>query len=187
MAGCGSSEAPARESAIGRTCSVRPKVVNIMDALKKSMQTGGQAKVRDAVRVRVGNKSFSPYKGCHSWPCLAKPWHAPKGRNTLFCYPLLPLQAHWARERLKPSSFWRMAHDRPSSRRRSTWRIGGPEPFSGPRRLPGGFCARHRLRRTRSSSAGTSIYFRLRRSAQPRRCRISGIDPSVGNAKESQV
>ena len=24
-----------------------------------------------------------------------------------------------------------MAHDRPSSRRRSTWRIGGPEPFQG--------------------------------------------------------
>ena len=131
MAGCGSSEAPARESAIGRTCSVRPKVVNIMDALKKSMQTGGQAKVRDAVRVRVGNKSYSPYKGCHSWALPCQAVAGPKGRNTLFCYPLLPLQAHWARERLKPSSFWRMAHDRPSSRRRSTWRIGGPEPFQG--------------------------------------------------------
>jgi DNA end-binding protein Ku len=31
-----------------------PKVVNIMDALKKSMQARGQAKVRDAVRKRMG-------------------------------------------------------------------------------------------------------------------------------------
>jgi non-homologous end joining protein Ku len=31
-----------------------PKVVNIMDALKKSMQAKGQAKVRDAVRKRMG-------------------------------------------------------------------------------------------------------------------------------------
>jgi DNA end-binding protein Ku len=31
-----------------------PKVVNIMDALKKSMQARGQTKVRDAVRRRVG-------------------------------------------------------------------------------------------------------------------------------------
>ena len=32
-----------------------PKVVNIMDALKKSMQAKGQAKVRDAVRKNMGN------------------------------------------------------------------------------------------------------------------------------------
>src|SRR6476660_2242319 len=31
-----------------------PKVVNIMDALKKSMQAKGQRKVRDAVRARMG-------------------------------------------------------------------------------------------------------------------------------------
>ena len=33
-----------------------PKVVNIMDALKKSMQAKGQAKVRDAVRRRMGKE-----------------------------------------------------------------------------------------------------------------------------------
>jgi DNA end-binding protein Ku len=31
-----------------------PKVINIMDALKKSMQAKGQTKVRDAVRKRMG-------------------------------------------------------------------------------------------------------------------------------------
>ena len=31
-----------------------PKVVNIMDALKKSMQAKGQMKVRDSVRKRMG-------------------------------------------------------------------------------------------------------------------------------------
>ena len=31
-----------------------PKVVNIMDALKKSMQARGQTKVRDSVRKRMG-------------------------------------------------------------------------------------------------------------------------------------
>jgi len=33
-----------------------PKVVNIMDALKKSMQAKGQVKVRDAVRRRMGKE-----------------------------------------------------------------------------------------------------------------------------------
>src|SRR5262245_25782304 len=33
-----------------------PKVINIMDALKKSMQARGQAKVRDAVRRRMGKE-----------------------------------------------------------------------------------------------------------------------------------
>ena len=31
-----------------------PKVVNIMDALKKSMQAKGQTKVKDALRTRMG-------------------------------------------------------------------------------------------------------------------------------------
>jgi DNA end-binding protein Ku len=34
-----------------------PKIVNIMDPLKKSMQVRGQAKVRDAVRRRMGRKT----------------------------------------------------------------------------------------------------------------------------------
>jgi hypothetical protein len=33
-----------------------PKVVNIMDALKKSMQARGQGKVREAVRRRMGKE-----------------------------------------------------------------------------------------------------------------------------------
>ena len=36
-----------------------PKVVNIMDALKKSMQARGQTKVRDAVRGRMGKEPAS--------------------------------------------------------------------------------------------------------------------------------
>jgi DNA end-binding protein Ku len=36
-----------------------PKVVNIMNALKKSMQAKGQTKVRDAVRQRMGKKPSS--------------------------------------------------------------------------------------------------------------------------------
>ena len=36
-----------------------PKVVNIMDALKKSMQAKGQTKVRDAVRKRMGKEPAS--------------------------------------------------------------------------------------------------------------------------------
>jgi DNA end-binding protein Ku len=36
-----------------------PKVVNIMDALKKSMQARGQAKVREAVRRRMGKEPAS--------------------------------------------------------------------------------------------------------------------------------
>jgi len=36
-----------------------PKVVNIMDALKKSMQTRGQTKVKDAVRKRMGKEPAS--------------------------------------------------------------------------------------------------------------------------------
>jgi DNA end-binding protein Ku len=36
-----------------------PKVVNIMDALRKSMQARGQAKVRDAVRRRMGKEPAS--------------------------------------------------------------------------------------------------------------------------------
>ena len=36
-----------------------PKVVNIMDALKKSMQAKGQTKVRDTVRKRMGKEPAS--------------------------------------------------------------------------------------------------------------------------------
>ena len=36
-----------------------PKVINIMDALKKSMEARGQAKVRDAVRRRMGKEPAS--------------------------------------------------------------------------------------------------------------------------------
>jgi DNA end-binding protein Ku len=34
-----------------------PKVINIMDALKKSMQAKGQVKVRDAVGKRMGKSA----------------------------------------------------------------------------------------------------------------------------------
>jgi non-homologous end joining protein Ku len=37
-----------------------PKVINIMDALKKSMQAKGQAKVKDAVRKRMGKAAPKP-------------------------------------------------------------------------------------------------------------------------------
>ena len=40
-----------------------PKVINIMAALKKSMQAKGRENVRDAVRKRIGKRSaeqFSP-------------------------------------------------------------------------------------------------------------------------------
>jgi len=36
------------------TVGKAPQVINIMDALKKSMQAKGRAKVRDAVRKRMG-------------------------------------------------------------------------------------------------------------------------------------
>ena len=44
------------ETAKGET----PKVINIMDALKKSMQAKGQAKVKDAVRKRMGKAAPKP-------------------------------------------------------------------------------------------------------------------------------
>jgi non-homologous end joining protein Ku len=37
-----------------------PKVVNIMDALKKSMQARGQGKVSEAVRRRMGKEPEKP-------------------------------------------------------------------------------------------------------------------------------
>ena len=43
-------DALARTRKAGET----PKVINIMDALKKSMHAKGQAKVKDAVRKRMG-------------------------------------------------------------------------------------------------------------------------------------
>jgi non-homologous end joining protein Ku len=40
----------------------KTKVVNIMDALKKSMQARGQGKARDAVRHRLVKKEPAPEK-----------------------------------------------------------------------------------------------------------------------------
>ena len=52
-------EQRAPEVAIASESGELPKVVNIMDALKKSMQARGQAKVRDAVRRRMGKEPAS--------------------------------------------------------------------------------------------------------------------------------
>jgi DNA end-binding protein Ku len=52
-------EQRAPEVAIAPESGEAPKVINIMDALKKSMQAKGQAKVRDAVRRRVGKEPAS--------------------------------------------------------------------------------------------------------------------------------
>ena len=52
-------EQRAPEVAIASESGEIPKVVNIMDALKKSMQARGQAKVRDAVRRRMGKEATS--------------------------------------------------------------------------------------------------------------------------------
>jgi DNA end-binding protein Ku len=52
-------EQRAPEVAIAPESGEAPKVVNIMDALKKSMQARGQAKVRDAVRRRMGKEPAS--------------------------------------------------------------------------------------------------------------------------------
>ena len=49
-------EQRAPEVAIAPESGEATKVVNIMDALKKSMQARGQAKVRDAVRRRMGKE-----------------------------------------------------------------------------------------------------------------------------------
>jgi DNA end-binding protein Ku len=43
-----------------------PKVVNIMDALKKSMEARGQTKVRDAVRKRMGKEPVSAKRASKS-------------------------------------------------------------------------------------------------------------------------
>jgi len=47
-------EQRAPEVEIGPETRETPKVVNIMDALKKSMQARGQTKIRDAVRKKAG-------------------------------------------------------------------------------------------------------------------------------------
>jgi non-homologous end joining protein Ku len=52
-------EQRAPEVAIAPESGEAPKVVNIMDALKKSMQARGQAKVREAVRRRMGKEPAS--------------------------------------------------------------------------------------------------------------------------------
>lgn len=43
-----------------------PHVINIMDALKKSMQKQGEVKVRDAVRKRMGKAATSKVRGGRS-------------------------------------------------------------------------------------------------------------------------
>jgi non-homologous end joining protein Ku len=50
-------EQRAPEVAIAPESGEAPKVVNIMDALKKSMQARGQTKVRNAVRKRMGGSA----------------------------------------------------------------------------------------------------------------------------------
>ena len=60
------------ETAKGET----PKVINIMDALKKSMQAKGQAKVRDAVRKRMGKAA--PKRA----PASSSPRSRSTGRRT---------------------------------------------------------------------------------------------------------
>ena len=44
----------------------KPKVINIMDALKKSMQSKGQAKVKDAIRKRTGKVAAPKQLATHS-------------------------------------------------------------------------------------------------------------------------
>jgi DNA end-binding protein Ku len=58
-------ELRAPEVAIAPESGETPKVVNIMDALKKSMQAKGQVKVRDAVRRRMG-KEPAPEKSARA-------------------------------------------------------------------------------------------------------------------------
>ena len=49
-------EKRAPEVAIEHATGETPKVINIMAALKESMQAKGRAKVRDAVRKRISKK-----------------------------------------------------------------------------------------------------------------------------------
>ena len=58
-------EQRAPEVEIGTEKRETPKVVNIMDALKKSMQAKGLTKVRDAVRKRTG-KEPAPEKAARA-------------------------------------------------------------------------------------------------------------------------
>ena len=58
-------EQRAPEVELGTEKREAPKVVNIMDALKKSMQARGQTKVRDAVRRRMG-KEAAPKKSARA-------------------------------------------------------------------------------------------------------------------------
>ena len=50
----GFEEQRAPEAAIAPESGEAPKVINIMDALKKSMQAKSQTKVKEAVRKRMG-------------------------------------------------------------------------------------------------------------------------------------
>ena len=58
-------EQRAPEVAIAPESGETPKVVNIMDALKRSMQAKGQVEVRDAVRRRMG-KEPAPEKSARA-------------------------------------------------------------------------------------------------------------------------
>jgi non-homologous end joining protein Ku len=51
-----------------------PEVINIMDALKESMQAKGRAKVRDAVRRRMGKAT----KEEESRPRVSRPRPSPR-------------------------------------------------------------------------------------------------------------
>jgi non-homologous end joining protein Ku len=51
-------EQRAREIAVETEGKPHTTVINIMDALKESMQAKGGAKVRDAVRKRTGKRPF---------------------------------------------------------------------------------------------------------------------------------
>jgi DNA end-binding protein Ku len=60
-------EQRAPEVTIAPESGEAPKVINIMDALKKSMQTRPQAKVKDAVRKRMDKTpSKRPVSGSRS-------------------------------------------------------------------------------------------------------------------------
>jgi DNA end-binding protein Ku len=68
----------APEVSIGPKGKPAPEVINIMDALKQSMQKGGQAKVRDAVRRRMGKAAPEkevPRRATRSKPSVRKGLH----------------------------------------------------------------------------------------------------------------
>ena len=64
-------EQRAPEVAIAPESGEAPKVINIMDALKKSMQAKGQMKVKDAVRKRMGKAA--PKRQASPVPSRSRP------------------------------------------------------------------------------------------------------------------